>query len=624
VSNGSGTAMGDVTSVTVACTAPASFTVGGTVTGLVAGTNGVILQDRVNGSAADSVTLNANGSFAFATSVMASDTFAVTVETQPDLPIQNCTVMNGTGTVSGDVGSVTVSCAAPPVYSIGGTIVDLTGSSSGLVLQDNGGDTFTPTANGAFTFATNVEGGEPYSVAISQQPTSPAQNCSVANGTGTAIGNVSNVVIDCGHEEWGWMSGSSAPGAFGVYGTLGVAASTNAPGARQNPVTWTDLFGNFWMFGGYGFDSVGTLEPMNDLWKYSHGQWTGMGGSSVAGASGVYGTLGVASASNVPGARFQAAFWSNGNGEVWMFGGNGFDSTGVELPLNDLWKFSNGEWTWMGGPNVGGALSTYGTKGVAATTNMPGSRSYSTTWTDASGNFWLFGGLGYDINNAQGFMNDLWEYTGGEWIWVSGSQTVNQFGVYGTRGSAAAGNVPGARYAASGWTDQDGNLWMFAGNGYSVSEVGVTLDDLWKFSNGEWTWMSGANTAGYTGLYGTQGEPAAGNFPGGRQGAIVRADSLGNVWLFGGYGSVPGGFAYMNDLWEYSNGQWAWISGSQAGNQAGTFGTEGAFAPGNVPGGLQNSVMWIDGGENVWVFGGFGLSASGAAQNANGMWEWKF
>jgi len=60
----------------------------------------------------------------------------------------------------------------------------------------------------------------------------------------------------------------------------------------------------------------------------------------------------------------------------------------------------------------------------------------------------------------------------------------------------------------------------------------------------EWTWMGGSSSAYQPGVYGTLGTPAAGNFPGGRNGAASWTDSSGNLWLFGGYG-VP------NDLWKY-------------------------------------------------------------------------
>lgn len=39
------------------------------------------------------------------------------------------------------------------------------------------------------------------------------------------------------------------------------------------------------------------------------------------------------------------------NGNFWLYGGFGADSTGYSCELNDLWEFipSSREWAWMGG-----------------------------------------------------------------------------------------------------------------------------------------------------------------------------------------------------------------------------------------------------------------------------------
>jgi hypothetical protein len=67
-----------------------------------------------------------------------------------------------------------------------------------LVLQNNGGDSLSPTSSGVFTFATRIASGDGYSVTIATQPSSPTQACSVKNGSGTlGSANVTNVVIDC-------------------------------------------------------------------------------------------------------------------------------------------------------------------------------------------------------------------------------------------------------------------------------------------------------------------------------------------------------------------------------------------------------------------------------------------
>jgi hypothetical protein len=73
------------------------------------------------------------------------------------------------------------------------------------------------------------------------------------------------------------------------------------------------------------------------------------------------------------------------------------------VSLNDLWKYSAGEWTWMGGANVGNQPGTYGTKGTPAPDNVPGARTAAVTWTDATGNLWLFGGGGLDSTGTGGY-----------------------------------------------------------------------------------------------------------------------------------------------------------------------------------------------------------------------------
>ena len=50
------------------------------------------------------------------------------------------------------------------------------------------------------------------------------------------------------------------------------------------------------------------------------------------------------------------------------------------------------------------------------------------------------------------------------WTWLGGSQGVNQAGVYGTQGVAAAGNWPGSRHShAIVVNSATGNLYLFGG-----------------------------------------------------------------------------------------------------------------------------------------------------------------
>jgi hypothetical protein len=277
---------------------------------------------------------------------------------------------------------------------------------------------------------------------------------------------------------------------------------------------------------------------------------------------GVYGTLGTPAAGNTPGSRLSASSWIDSQGNLWLFGGFTFtNASGGYGYLNDLWEFnsSTNEWAWMGGSNTVNQSGIYGTVGTPATGNVPGSRNGAISWTDKRGNFWLFGGYGYDNSTGMtGFLNDLWEFypSTNEWTWMGGSNSVNQPGTYGTLGTPTVGNVPGSRDAEINWNDNNGNLWLFGGYGCGASASSgcvLSLNDLWEFnpSTNEWAWMGGSNTGNQPGVYGTLGTLAAGNIPGGRQGGVSWTDSSGNLWLFGGSGLGASGHGYLNDLWKY-------------------------------------------------------------------------
>jgi hypothetical protein len=445
-----------------------------------------------------------------------------------------------------------------------------------------------------------------------------------ANGTFTSATPVRSGAPD-GHGEWTWMGGSNGVDEAGTYGTLGTPSAANVPGARRGAVTWTDASGNVWLFGGFGYDSAGTAGQLNDLWKYNAGEWTWMGGSHLADQVGTYGTLGKPSAANIPGARGQAVACTDASGNLWLFGGHGFDANGAEGNLSDLWRYRAGEWTWMGGPDLDNQVGNYGTLGTPDPGNVPGARQQAVAWIDASGSFWLFGGDSYDQGGTLYKLNDLWKYSQGEWTWMGGSDLSNQDGTYGPLGTPSNTSVPGARFAAVTWTDSAGNVWLFGGGGYdSVGTDGV-LNDLWKYSQGQWTWMGGSRLANQLGTYGTRGTPARGNTPGARGQAVAWTDASGDFWLFGGQGYHGAGtIGYLNDLWKYRGGAWTWMGGPDAANQIGTYGTLRAPAPGNVPPArFYRPVAWTDASGNLWLFSGAGYGSAGKLDLLNDLWRYE-
>jgi N-acetylneuraminic acid mutarotase len=233
--------------------------------------------------------------------------------------------------------------------------------------------------------------------------------------------------------DWTWMGGSSiytcswdACAPPGVYGTLGKPAAGNTPGGRISTVSWTDSSNHLWLFGGGAPAGALNYDSLNDLWEFnpSTNEWAWIDGggtmgcitSYACGQSGVYGTLGVPASENVPGGRQAAVSWTDTSGHLWLFGGYGPDASHNWGQLNDLWEFdaSTNQWIWMSGSSMvgskGGQPGVYGTLGKPAADNVPGGRQGAMSWTDSSGNFWLFGGEGYDTNGTIGLLNDLWRY----------------------------------------------------------------------------------------------------------------------------------------------------------------------------------------------------------------------
>ena len=284
--------------------------------------------------------------------------------------------------------------------------------------------------------------------------------------------------------RWIWMKGDSATGQHTVYGTKGSANTANKPGAAFASVSWTDAHHNLWLYGGFGF-SDNAFGFLNSLWKYDilTNEWTWVKGDNTIDAAADYGEQGIESETNKPGARYGSQTWTDAGGNLWLYGGYGYDSSSSGI-LNDIWKFnpSTNKWTWIKGDKGVEEVAVYGTKGIPDATNKPGARYVSSSWVDQNDNLWLFGGYGYDENNC-GDLNDLWKsiLLTNEWTWVNGDKMIDQPGVYGTKGVANAANKPGARYVSSSWIDEFGELWLFGGYGYDILHTGY-LNDLWKYS----------------------------------------------------------------------------------------------------------------------------------------------
>jgi len=440
--------------------------------------------------------------------------------------------------------------STPTTFSISGTVSGLVAANVTINLASGVNNSTTTASDGTYSF-TGLGNGTYIVIPVLKgyifTPAYQVVTMSGANVTGQNFTSISQPSPFIGG-NWTWVSGSDTFNQIGSYVTKGTANAGNVPGARSSSVSWKGSGSNLWLFGGFGYDSAGDVGLLNDLWKFDGANWTWVSGSNTYNQVGSYVTKGTANAGNIPGARQSSVSWIDSSGNLWLFGGFGYDSAGNADLLNDLWKFDGANWTWVSGSKTYGQAGSYVTKGTANAGNVPGARSSSVSWIDSSGNFWLFGGWGYDSAGNVGCLNDLWKFDGAKWTWVSGANTYNQAGSAVTAGTAAAGNIPGARQYSISWIDSYGNLWLFGGIGYDFAGNVNLLNDLWKFDGTNWTWLSGYGQAGN---YGTKGTADPDNIPGVRSSSVSWIDSSGNLWLFGGYDydSATNNGGYLNDLW---------------------------------------------------------------------------
>jgi hypothetical protein len=152
--------------------------------------------------------------------------------------------------------------------------------------------------------------------------------------------------FDVSLNQWAWMHGTDTLNAWYVaHGFCNPDNDTRPRGMHLNNMCWNDNYGNFWMSGGYSFNS-GQQYNYDEVWCYfpSGNQWALVRkpySSSVS--QPIYGTLGVPDTSNSPAGRSVAAVWVDSAGNPWMYGGvshiNISGGTGTYYKL-DLWRYT--------------------------------------------------------------------------------------------------------------------------------------------------------------------------------------------------------------------------------------------------------------------------------------------
>ena len=256
VSNGSGTATANVTNVQVTC-APSSYSIGGTLSGLAAGSS-VVLQD--NGG--NNLTLTNNGSFTFASNVTSGNPYAVTVGTQPTG--QTCTVSNGSGAgVTANVTNIGVACISNEtvLYSFGGQ-PDGANPRASLVMDASGnlyGTTPSGGANGNGTvFKITPTGGETILYSFGTAPDGSAPTAGLLMD---ASGNLYGTTFNGGANGSGAVFKITPAGAETVLHSFGAQPDGANPDASLVMDASGNLYGTTQYGGANGNGTVFKITP---------------------------------------------------------------------------------------------------------------------------------------------------------------------------------------------------------------------------------------------------------------------------------------------------------------------------------------------------------------------------
>ncbi|WP_155644362.1 right-handed parallel beta-helix repeat-containing protein [Burkholderia territorii] len=177
---------GDGGSVSInGSTTPKTIEISGTLNGLVSGGDLEVIDNAGNKNI-----LKKNGSFTLSSiGVKSGGSYALSISRQPTG--QTCAVANGNiSNVNGAIENIKVTCSII-AYAIRGDISGLDSGKQVIIFNSSTNERVTISTQGAFAFKIPVPQNGSYSVSVLVQPS--GQICTLANGTGSGYGVVSDV-----------------------------------------------------------------------------------------------------------------------------------------------------------------------------------------------------------------------------------------------------------------------------------------------------------------------------------------------------------------------------------------------------------------------------------------------
>lgn len=247
-----------------------------------------------------------------------------------------------------------------------------------------------------------------------------------------------------------------------------------------------------YVFGGYRF----TIR-FNDFFKFADRNYTGFPQEKnqwrdIHFASS--NSYGIYSGTNLePGGRQKASSFVAG-GSFFLFGGEGFATSGTTGFLNYLWRFDGIDpttekpiWRWMKGESTTNSAGVYNVPEIVNPTSSPSARAGSMIQSLPNGQQVLFGG---QSNTA--VLNDVWIYdpSSNNWILIKGSN-VTKATRFGIKGVQSNDNYISPRHSAAEWVDNNGCVCIFGGavpGGYTNSmwKLSPNLHNITSIAPGNW------------------------------------------------------------------------------------------------------------------------------------------
>lgn len=347
-------------------------------------------------------------------------------------------------------------------------------------------------------------------------------------------------------ELWRWNSQTRQ---WSWWGNGDQKSAGQWPEQLVHPCTWSNA-GNLYMFGG-GIDpspnppyASSALTTSNTLWRYNLATrtWT-LVQSIIPGEANIYGAIGVYSAQNRPGGRYDAACSLDSQGLLWLT--MGYPLAGQ---YSDLWSLRNWdtspEWAFWGEITLSSAPTL-------TNATHPGGRDGLAAWIDARDVLWIYGGNGLGGID----FGDMW-YTDLTALVPSRAAVWSPIFAYpcSPQNCIPTDTYPGARSFPAAWTDRTRTtLYLYGGR-----TIYGTVTDLWAFDINTRQWVQQLGYLPQDQFYyntvrnisAPAGQASPSNLPGGRLDPSV-AVGASQVLLFGGLGVTtdPQQQTRLNELW---------------------------------------------------------------------------